>query len=124
MAAVKFGCAPVVCLDNDAECIATTRENLERNAIHEAQVEMHARGLEAVEPKTVFDVVVANIISSVLTTHAGRLVSWVAPNGHLVLAGILAREYDDVKKAFEAQGMRELHSGTEKEWTGGVFART
>lgn len=123
VAAIKLGCGRAACLDNDPECVATTKENFARNGIPESRASITAVGLESFEPGEPFEVVAANIISSVLIAHASRLVSWVAPGGHLIIAGILAREYDEARKAFTAAGLRELRNHTEKEWTGGLFAR-
>jgi ribosomal protein L11 methyltransferase len=48
----------------------------------------------------VFDVVVANILSSPLKLMAPMLSSRVAPGGMLVLSGILARQADEVAAAY------------------------
>ena len=123
IAAVKFGCSPTVCFDNDPECLETTKENLARNEIPQERVGIFVGGLEAFEPGRQFDLVVANIISSVLIANTARLASWVAPGGHLIVAGILAREYAELREAFLSAGLVEIKSGTEKDWTGGVFSR-
>ncbi|MBR4075704.1 MAG: 50S ribosomal protein L11 methyltransferase, partial [Lentisphaeria bacterium] len=68
-----------------------------------------------------YDIVAANILSSALIAGREKLLSLTKPGGYLVLAGILAAEYDRVKAAFEELGCRELKTIQEKEWRGGAF---
>jgi ribosomal protein L11 methyltransferase len=48
----------------------------------------------------VFDLVLANILATPLKVLAPLLCAHVAPGGHLVLAGILSRQTDELRDAF------------------------
>jgi len=65
--------------------------------------------------------VCANLISNVLLAERARIVGRLAPNGLLVLAGILKEEFPMVQRAYEAAGLRLVTGRTEKEWRSGSF---
>lgn len=68
-----------------------------------------------------YDVVCANILGHLLISFRFNIVSWVAPGGSLVLAGILERDFDKVSASYAELGMIEVERFTDREWTGGVF---
>ena len=52
-----------------------------------------------------------------------RILARVKPDGTLVVAGILSREFHEVQSAYEAAGWRLVASKAEKEWRSGAFVR-
>ncbi len=94
MVASKLGAHSVVGVDIDPQAIEAARANSERNG----------STIEYVLPDQFgpgsFEVVVANILSSPLKLLAPMLAGRVAPGGHLVLSGILARQADEVAAAY------------------------
>src|SRR5690606_39535288 len=52
-----------------------------------------------------YPVVLANILATPLKLLSPLLSAHVAPAGHLVLAGILARQADELKQAYAAVGL-------------------
>jgi ribosomal protein L11 methylase PrmA len=50
-----------------------------------------------------------------------RIIARVAPTGTLVLAGILQTEFDQVRKSFEASGLKLVRRRDEREWSSGAF---
>jgi ribosomal protein L11 methyltransferase len=68
--------------------------------------------------------VCANLISNLLVAERRRIIARVAPNGTLVLAGILRSEFDAVRKVFESEGMKLIRRRDEKEWASGAFAHS
>ena len=79
-------------------------------------IEFNARG------KT-FDVIAANILSSALLAGKDKLLSLLKVGGVLILAGILDKEYETVRSAFESAGCRQVDTAEEKQWRGGAFVR-
>jgi ribosomal protein L11 methyltransferase len=75
----------------------------------------------SLRPRTRFDLVCANLIATLLLEHRKRLIACVRPGGTLVLAGILATEFEPVKAAFEECGAKFICARTEKEWRSGGF---
>ena len=68
-----------------------------------------------------YDVIAANILSSALLAGKDKLLSLLKPGGCLIMAGILDKEYETVKAAFEASGCVQFASTEEKQCRGGAF---
>jgi len=93
MGAARFGAAEIVAVDIDPAAVESTRLNAHAN-----QVVLQA-GLPDLA-KGAFDLVLANILATPLKVLAPLLCAHVAPGGHLVLAGILSRQTDELRAAF------------------------
>ncbi len=122
IAAWKLGCRPVLAFDIDPEAVMIAKENVEKNGISLDELPVATSPLDSYDPQgRVFDIVAANILSSALIAGSAKLMTLVKPAGHLILAGILDKEYGSVKAHFESLGCKELVSEAEKEWRGGAF---
>ena len=121
IAALLLGCRPVRAFDIDPDTIPVARENLEKNGFPADAISFSASALEDWPSSERYDIVAANILSSALIAGREKLLSLTRPGGHLILAGILDREYGTVRAAFEELGCREVDSAAEKEWRGGAF---
>ncbi len=91
--AAKFGADPIVAVDIDPAAVESTRLNADANGV----------GLRTGLPDAVdghFDVVLANILATPLKVLAPLLCERVKAGGHLVLAGILARQEDELREAY------------------------
>ena len=123
IAAAKLGYTPIEAFDFDPESIRVARENAQLNTelkrLRLAQQDLTKLPLRAEKQ---FDLVCANLISNLLMAERERLVNRVKPGGTLVLAGILAKEFALVQKAFEKLGLKFLRGRCEKEWRSGTFA--
>lgn len=90
IAAKKLGADNVLGTDIDPQAVEAAIENARAN-------EAAARFVLPDEmPEGCFDIVVANILSNPLKLLAPALLSRVAPEGYLVLSGILARQAQEV----------------------------
>jgi ribosomal protein L11 methyltransferase len=69
-----------------------------------------------------FDLIAANILSSTVIEMAPLLLRRLAPEGRLILAGILAREADSVLAAYRPD-LRCIDRRTDRGWTALVLAR-
>lgn len=122
IAAAKLGFAPIEAFDFDPESVrvaaANARTNLVTNKIKLSRGDITKVPLMATKK---FDVVCANLISNLLIAERKRIIHRVNVNGTLVLAGILAKEFSTVRRAFETSGMKLVASQTEKEWRSGSF---
>lgn len=91
--AAKFGAREIVAVDIDPAAVESTRLNAEANhATLSAGLPDLARGEH--------DLVLANILATPLKVLAPLLCSHVRPGGYLVLAGILARQADELIEAY------------------------
>ena len=91
--AVKHGAQEVFAVDIDDAAVQSTLLNAEAN---------HADLVAGLPDKAVgtFGLVLANILATPLKVLAPLLCSHVAKGGHLVLAGILARQADELIAAY------------------------
>jgi len=91
--AAKFGANAIDAVDIDPAAVESTLANAQAN-----HVSLHA-GLPD-RAGGAYGVVLANILASPLKVLAPLLRGHVALGGHLVLAGILARQADELKAAY------------------------
>ncbi len=91
--AAKFGADDIDALDIDDDAVGATVANAAANG-----VVLRAGRPEAVSG--VYQTVLANILATPLKVLAPLLWSRVAPGGSLVLAGILARQVDELTAAY------------------------
>jgi ribosomal protein L11 methyltransferase len=98
MVAKKLGAAQAFGVDIDPQAIEAARYNSERNRCDIAYF-LPEEFADPSHPQ-VFDIVIANILSSPLKLMAPMLSSKVAPGGRLVLSGILVRQADEVAAAY------------------------
>lgn len=91
--AAKMGAKDIVAVDIDVAAVESTQLNAQANAV----------ALRAGTPELAqgtFEVVLANILATPLKVLAPLLCSHVVPGGKLVLAGILARQADELIAAY------------------------
>lgn len=91
--AAKFGAIEVDAVDIDPSAVESTVLNAQANQVHvQSGLPQTVRG--------VYQTVLANILATPLKVLAPLLWSRVAPGGHLVLAGILQRQVDELQQAY------------------------
>ena len=122
IAAAKLGYTPVDAFDFDPEAVRIARRNALKNRvlrrIHLTRRDVTKLPLRS--PKH-YDLICANLISTLLIAERPRILSRLKRNGVLVLAGILNNEFSLVQKGYERSGMRLIASRVEKEWRSGAF---
>jgi len=74
-----------------------------------------------IQPPRHYDLVCANLISTLLIAERRRIAAQLNPAGTLVLAGILKPEFREVQKAYKTLGLRLISHRDEKEWRSGSF---
>ena len=94
--AALVGAGFIDAVDIDPAAVQSTRDNAQRNGV---APETLAAGLPA-QARGDYGVVLANILATPLKLLAPLLARHVAPGGWLVLAGILARQADDITAAY------------------------
>lgn len=104
IAAAKLGARPILAVDNDALAVETAVVNARLNQMEDA-LTVQVGTLSAVAVQT-WDVVVANILAPVIVAmlQDDTLMDYVAPEGHLVLSGIVVEQGDDVETAVQQAG--------------------
>ena len=91
--AAKFGATAVDAVDIDPAAVESTGLNATANGV------LLQAGLPELASGT-YNLVLANILATPLKVLAPLLRAYVAEGGHLVLAGILERQADELKEAY------------------------
>ena len=106
--AAKHGARDIDAVDIDEAAVSSTKLNAEANGVQlRAGLPELASGAYAT--------VLANILATPLKVLAPLLCAHVAPGGHLVLAGILERQADELKDAYAPYAALQV-SDTEDGW--------
>jgi ribosomal protein L11 methyltransferase len=91
--AARFGAGEIDAVDIDPAAVRATQDNAQANAVAlRAGLPDAARGE--------YDTVLANILATPLKVLAPLLCAHVKPGGHLVLAGILERQAEELQAAY------------------------
>ena len=91
--AAKFGAVDIDAVDIDGDAVTSCELNAQANA-----VQLHAGLPELAQGQ--YQTVLANILATPLKMLAPLLCGHVQEGGHLVLAGILAQQADELKEAY------------------------
>lgn len=104
IAAKKLGAGETYGFDFDPFAVAVAQRNCERNATPE--IEMAEQDVLLWEPqKNGYDVVMANLFSTVLIAAWPVIAKSLAPSGDLIVSGILASQGWEVFKAAATSGL-------------------
>lgn len=120
ISAAKLGYIPVRAFDFDPVAVRAARANARRNGVNIRIVRGDAARLRH-PPKRRYHFICANLISGLLIEERERIVAQLDRDGMLVLAGILRREFSEVRRRYEGLGMKLVSTKTEKEWQSGSF---
>lgn len=112
IAAAKRGAKAVYAFDIDPDALGNTYENIERNKT--PNVTAWVGGIESLKVKT--DVVVANIITSVLNMIHPYVLD-IKPE-YIVYSGILQDEYDGFMAELDLTDYEIVEKTTDAEWCG------
>ena len=113
IAAAKLGAASVLGVDTDPIAIEATIANAARNGLARA-ILARAGSLPSGGPP--HDVVLANLIASVLIVLAPALRDELRPSGILIASGIFVDREAEVRAAFDAVGFDVTERLAEGEW--------
>lgn len=111
IAALRLGAASAVAIDIEEEAVLVTRRNALLNGVA-SDLEASTRPLHDIEGT--YDIVLANIETRVLIHMPHALRARTAPDGILVLSGILLDERDELLAAYVSMSLVECLE--EGEW--------
>ncbi|MEJ2216609.1 MAG: 50S ribosomal protein L11 methyltransferase [Gemmatimonadota bacterium] len=124
IAAVLLGSGPEWAGEANEAAAESGRENLRRNGVTEsvtldcARVDADYLRARRAEP---FDLILANVASSVLCPLLPAFGTVLAPSGSLILGGIMQAEADDVVDEARGAGLALVDDDREGEWWAGLF---
>ena len=120
IAAVRLGVEHAVGADFDPLCVEQSVLNAEANGVAE-QTEFFQHDITEGWPNETYDIVCANIYSSLLIDNAATLLR--ITKKYLLLTGIREIEVDGVADRFVLLGGREIVRDCGGEWAGLVIGR-
>ncbi len=115
IAAAKLGAASLTGIDTDPMAVDITRDNLAKNKIDPAYLNLSAVTLDRL-PDTPYDLVVANIIAQVIVDITGDIKLRMANDGRAILSGIIKERKPDVLKALSDHSLTIIKEKTMGEW--------
>jgi ribosomal protein L11 methyltransferase len=120
LAAARLGAGEVVAVDVDPIAVDATTANARRNRLSRV---IRAQPGSVPTRRGPFDLVLANLIASLLITLADGLVGELRPGGTLLASGIFANREAEVAAAFRARGLRPAGRWAEGDWVALELAR-
>lgn len=120
--ALKLGAGEVVGTDLDADCMISTRENMEVNHLDPSLGTFYVGNLiddeklqETVGTET-YDIVVANILADVIIPMAPVIPARMKKGGYFITSGIIDFKENEVKEAIEKAGLTVVEVNHQGEW--------
>lgn len=120
--ALKLGAREVVGTDIDADCMISTRDNMEANHLDEKLGTFYVGNLiddvelqEKVGTEE-YEIVVANILADVIIPMAPVIPARLKKGGYFITSGIIDFKENQVKEAIENAGMEIVEINHQGEW--------
>lgn len=120
--ALKLGAREVVGTDLDADCMISTRDNMEVNHLDASLGKFYVGNLIDDEElqKTVgtkeYEIVVANILADVIIPMAPVIPDRLKKGGYFITSGIIDFKENEVKEAIEKAGLTVIEINHQGEW--------
>lgn len=124
--AAMCGASEVLAVEYDEDAILNAKDNVERNGVANVVTLDTAMVDDAYLAKrgdSAFQLIAANVLSSVLHPLLPAFHRALRPQGYLILGGILEAEADDMIEAAEAAGFMLRAEDLEEEWWGALLQR-
>jgi len=113
IAAGKLGAEELLGVDTDPIAVESTAANTRLNALTR-RIRVHRGSVPTDEPP--FDLVLANLIASLLIQLAEPLCHELVPGGRILASGIFRNREADVRAAFEGAGLTLGRRWAEDDW--------
>ena len=120
--ALKLGAREVVGTDLDADCMTSTRDNMQVNHLDPDLGKFYVGNLIDDEElqKTVgteeYEIVVANILADVIIPMSPVIPARLKEGGYFITSGIIDFKENEVKEAIEAAGLKVVEINHQGEW--------
>ncbi|SFG13692.1 ribosomal protein L11 methyltransferase [Lachnospiraceae bacterium C7] len=120
--ALKLGAGSVVGTDLDADCMISTKENMEVNHLDTNLGKFYVGNL--IDDKNLqqevgteeYDIVVANILADVIIPMAPAIPDRLKKGGYFITSGIIDFKENEVVEAIEKVGLKVVEVNHQGEW--------
>jgi len=110
--AEKLGANSILAVDNDDWCIENATENIEKNNCRHIEIQK----VDNASCNKKFDVVIANINKHIILDNLQFLNDALAPNGNVILSGLLVDDEADILQATQNFGWKHLQTKSKDNW--------
>ncbi|MBS4029311.1 MAG: 50S ribosomal protein L11 methyltransferase [Ignavibacteriales bacterium] len=114
IAAIKLDAKKCIAVDNDEWSIENTKENVVVNKV-ENLIDVFHGTIETVRENN-FDVILANIQSSIILPILPIMISKIKPNGKILLSGLLKEEREKILFSLSETSLNVNEEISENEW--------
>jgi ribosomal protein L11 methyltransferase len=114
-----LGAGEVKAFDFDAKAVEVASQNMERNQI--SGIEIFEADVFEWENSKKFQVVAANLFSTVLVGALPLMTKWIERKGRLILSGILAEQWQEVLVKAEKCGFQLVSDKKIGKWMTASF---
>jgi len=121
IAAARMGALSVTALDPDPDATKTTISNIQLNGVEKVVRPLQGE-LEDLDEEN-FDLIMANLYGDILLTLADTFISFLKPDGYLLLSGIQYEYSYEVKTAVMKSGCQLVKSKYLEEYTTLIFRK-
>lgn len=123
IAAVKLGAAGAAAIEIDPDAIGNAEENVRRNGAADRVRVIEGDAATLLPLLAPVELVLANIISSVLIDLMPTIGMALADDGHAILSGMLQSERGDMMRALGDAGWRVIDEDAEETWWSATIVR-
>ncbi len=123
IAAAKLGAGQVAAIEIDPDAIGNAEENVERNGVADRVRVIEGDASLLLPLVAPVDIILANIISSVLLDLLPTFALALAEDCHAILSGMLFAEREEMLSAFTDAGWTLLAEDHEDAWWSATIAR-
>jgi ribosomal protein L11 methyltransferase len=133
IAAHKLGAGPIRAVDVDEVAVRVAAENFGRNGLGLPSGSLPSQGEEIIVETAVgsaadtggrqWQIVVANILAHILIELMPDLAAAMAPDGQLILSGMIDEQEEEVTAAAAVQDLQVIERRLEEDWVALVVAR-
>jgi ribosomal protein L11 methyltransferase len=121
IAAARLGAPEVIAIDSDPDAVRAAQENALRNGV-ETRVRVALTPLAALADPAA-DLVLANLLGSMLVAHAHGLGRACRTPGRLIAGGLLVHEVPAIVAAFVVEGFRMVEMIESEGWAALLLLR-
>lgn len=116
IAAAKLGAARVAAIESDPDAVGNLEENVRRNGVEGVVSALEGDAATLLPLVAPVEVVVANIITTVIMEMLAVIEQALVPHGRAIVAGILVTERDSTREMLLAHGWQVTGEEVEAQW--------
>ncbi len=125
LAAAKLGATSVYAIDNSSVAVESTRANVALNALTDRITVVHGvlDAEEAARRASQYNLILANIIAHIIGSIAPQLAQTLAPQGTLIVSGIIEARLPDAQGPLLAAGLELVEQTMIDDWVTLILRR-